>query len=72
MIAPSPLERLRWTNLLYHPIAEGAITDLRARKLGGGAKARSLAGSPRDRGAIYPFGWDDIGDADTVDTAMIQ
>ena len=52
--------------LIFPTIAEGEITDLRARKLGAGAKARSLAGSPRDRGAIYPFGWDDIGDADTV------
>ena len=52
--------------LIFPTIAEGEITDLRARKLDAGAKARSLAGSPRDRGAIYPFGWDDIGDADTV------
>jgi hypothetical protein len=52
--------------LIFPTIAEGEITDLRARKLGAGAKARSLAGSPRDRGAIYPFGWDDIGEADTV------
>src|SRR5687767_15553612 len=48
--------------LIFPTIAEGEITDLRARKLEGGAKARSLAGSPRERGAIYPFGWDDIGD----------
>jgi hypothetical protein len=52
--------------LLFPTIAEGEITDLRARKLGVGAKARSLACSPRERGAIYPFGWDEIGDADTV------
>ena len=52
--------------LLFPTIAEGEITDLRARKLGVGAKARSLAGSPRERGAIYPFGWDGIGDATTV------
>jgi hypothetical protein len=52
--------------LLFPTITEGAITDLRARKLGVGAKARSLAGSPRDRGAIYPFGWDEIAGADTV------
>ena len=51
--------------LIFPTIAEGEITDLRARKLGW-CQARSLAGSPRDRGAIYPFGWDDIGDADTV------
>ena len=43
--------------LIFPTIAEGEITDLRARKLGVGAKARSLAGSPCDRGAIYPFGW---------------
>jgi hypothetical protein len=52
--------------LIFPTIAEGEITDLRARKLDAGAKARSLAGSPRERGAIYPFGWDDIGDTDTV------
>jgi hypothetical protein len=52
--------------LLFPTIAEGEITDLRARKLDACAKARSLAGSPRDRGAIYPFGWDDIAGADTV------
>jgi hypothetical protein len=52
--------------LLFPTMAEGEIIDLRARKLGVGAKARSLAGSPRERGAIYPFGWDDIGDTDTV------
>src|SRR5215212_1438554 len=52
--------------LIFPTIAEGEITDLRARKLDTGAKARSLTGSPRDRGAIYPFGWDDIGDATTV------
>src|SRR5687768_6284465 len=52
--------------LLFPTIAEGEITDLRARKLGVGAKARSLAGSPRERGAIYPFGWDAIVGADTV------
>src|SRR5215207_1977608 len=52
--------------LIFPTIAEGEITDLRARKLDAGAKARSLAGSPHDRGAMYPFGWDDIGDADTV------
>jgi hypothetical protein len=52
--------------LIFPTIVEGEITDLRARKLGVGAKARSLAGSPRERGAIYPFGWDDIGTADTV------
>jgi len=40
--------------LLFPSIAEGAITDLRARKLDAGAQARSLAGSPRERGAIYP------------------
>ena len=52
--------------LIFPTIAEGEITDLRARKLDAGAKARSLAGSPHDRGAMYPFGWDDIGAADTV------
>jgi hypothetical protein len=52
--------------LIFPTIAEGQIADLRARKLGVSAKARSLAGSSHDRGAIYPFGWDDIGDADTV------
>jgi hypothetical protein len=52
--------------LIFPTIAEGEITDLRARKLDAGAKARSLAGSPRDRGAIYPFGWDATGDVDTV------
>ena len=52
--------------LIFPTIAEGEITDLRARKLDVGAKARSLAGSPRERGAIYPFGWDDIAGADTV------
>src|SRR4051812_3750263 len=45
--------------LIFPTIAEGEITDLRARKLDAGAKARSLAGSPRERGAICPFGWDD-------------
>jgi len=43
--------------LIFPTIAEGEIIDLRARKLDAGAKARSLVGSPRDRGAIYPFGW---------------
>jgi len=52
--------------LIFPTIAEGEITDLRARKLSAGAKTRSLAGSPHERGAIYPFGWDDIDDADTV------
>jgi hypothetical protein len=52
--------------LLFPTIAEGKIIDLRARKLDAGAKARSLTGSPRERGAIYPFGWDDIADTDTV------
>lgn len=52
--------------LIFPTIANGEIVDLRARKLHAGAKARSLAGSPRERGAIYPFGWSDIGDADTV------
>jgi hypothetical protein len=52
--------------LIFPTIAEGEIIDLRARKLASHAKARSLTGSPRDRGAIYPFGWDDIGDATTV------
>src|SRR5215216_6839214 len=52
--------------LIFPTIAEGEIIDLRARKLDADAKARSLAGSPRDRGAIYPFGWDDIAGADTV------
>jgi hypothetical protein len=40
--------------LLFPTIAEGQITDLRVRKLGIDTKARSLAGSPRERGAIYP------------------
>jgi hypothetical protein len=52
--------------LIFPTIAEGAITDLRARKLDRHAKARSLAGSPRERGTVYPFGCDDIGEADTV------
>jgi len=52
--------------LLFPTIAEGEIIDLRTRKLDSHAKARSLTGSPRDRGAIYPFGWDDIAGADTV------
>jgi hypothetical protein len=52
--------------LIFPTIAEGAITDLRARKLERGAKARSLTGSPRDRGALYPFGWDEIGSAESV------
>jgi len=61
--------RMHWNlcgAILFPTIAEGEITDLRARKLGVGTKARSLAGSPRERGAIYPFGWDAIGDTDTV------
>src|SRR5262249_13017339 len=52
--------------LIFPTIAEGSITDLRARKPGAGAKARSLIGSPCDRGATYPFGWDEIAGADTV------
>jgi hypothetical protein len=52
--------------LIFPTIAEGEVIDLRARKLERYAKARSLVGSPRDRGAIYPFGWDSIGDTDTV------
>src|SRR6185503_18619257 len=52
--------------LIFPTIAEGQITDLRARKLRMGAKACSLAGSPRDRGALYPFGWDQIDGTDTV------
>src|SRR6185436_10141844 len=52
--------------LIFPTIAEGEITDLRARKLRAGAKASSLAGSPRERGALYPFGWDQIDGADTV------
>jgi len=52
--------------LLFPTLAEGAVTDLRARSLRAGAKTKSLAGAPADRGAIYPFGWDDLGGADTV------
>ena len=52
--------------LLFPTLAEGAVTDLRARSLRFGAKTRSLAGSPSDRGAIYPFGWDELHGADTV------
>jgi hypothetical protein len=52
--------------LIFPTIAEGAVTDLRARSLRAGAKTKSLAGSPADRGAIYPFGWDAIAGADTV------
>jgi hypothetical protein len=39
--------------LIFPTMAECEIIDLRARKLDAGAKARSLAGSPRDRGAIW-------------------
>ncbi len=52
--------------LIFPTMAEGAVTDLRARSLRAGAKTKSLAGSPCDRGAIYPFGCDELGGAESV------
>jgi hypothetical protein len=52
--------------LIFPTIAEGAITDLRARQIHARAKTKSLPGSPVARGAVYPFGWDELGDAETV------
>jgi DNA primase catalytic core, N-terminal domain len=63
------LVRTHWNlcgALIFPTLAEGAVTDLRARSLRAGAKTKSLAGAPFDRGAIYPFGWDEMDGADTV------
>jgi hypothetical protein len=61
--------RMHWNlcgALIFPTLAEGAVTDLRARLLRADAKTRSLAGSPASRGAMFPFGWDAIGGADSV------
>jgi hypothetical protein len=52
--------------LIFPTIAEGVVTNLRARSLRAGAKTKSLPGSPAERGAVYPFGWDELDGADSV------
>ena len=65
----SGLLRTHWNlcgALIFPTIAHGEIVDLRMRRIGAGQRGRSLAGSPIERGAIFPVGWDAIGNADTV------
>ena len=51
--------------LLVPYMANGEIVDLRTRTYPGKGY-RSLAGGYESRGAVHPFGWDDLGDSDTV------
>ena len=51
--------------LVFPYIAEGQIVDLRTRSFPG-KSYRSLAGGYESRGAVFPFGWDSLDNADTV------
>ncbi|MBX0328809.1 hypothetical protein K2Z83_14110 [Oscillochloris sp. ZM17-4] len=51
--------------LIFPYIADGEIVDLRARSYPGKGY-KSLPGGYTDRGATFPFGWDDLDDADTI------
>ena len=51
--------------LLFSYLADGEVVDIRARSYPGKGY-RSLAGSYTERGATTMFGWDSLGDTDTV------
>ncbi|NNJ11072.1 hypothetical protein EKD04_012080 [Chloroflexales bacterium ZM16-3] len=51
--------------LIFPYIANGEIVDLRARSYPGKGY-RSLPGGYSERGAIFPFGWDDLDSAETI------
>jgi hypothetical protein len=51
--------------LLFPYIANGEVVDLRTRSYPGKGY-KSLAGGYTERGAVFPFGWDELDDADTV------
>jgi hypothetical protein len=51
--------------LVFPYIANGEVVDLRTRTYPGKGY-RSLAGGYESRGATSPFGWDDLGETDTV------
>jgi hypothetical protein len=51
--------------LLFPYLAVGEVADLRTRTFPGKGY-RSLPGSYAERGATVPFGWDSIGDTDTL------
>jgi len=51
--------------LVFPYIAGGEIVDLRTRTYPGKGY-RSLAGGYSERGATSPFGWDELGDTETV------
>jgi hypothetical protein len=52
--------------LVFPCLVDGAVVDLRTRRLGAGHKAKSLAGSLQERGATALFGLDDLAGAETV------
>lgn len=61
--------RTHWTlcgTLVFPTLADGMVTDLRMRRVGPGQRGWSLPGSPRERGACFPNGWEWIGTATTV------